>query len=179
MKHRWLWVSLLLTTALLGCCYLTRPQPGKVFEIWVSTGQPFKIRITAHQENFGFFVGGGWYKFEAMSDNAQQWQEIGWFRHDDPLPIQSEKVHFVTSQIGFVFMGWMYAVTTDAGKTWSVWNAKQDWPGWQCCNYELIKEVQLTDGGTGIMSVHVIDPNRGEVPKLYTSDYGRSWRKQP
>jgi hypothetical protein len=105
MKHRWLWVSLLLTTALLGCCYMIRPKPGPVVETWVSTGQPFKVRITAFHEKI-FFPGlpGMWFQVEAQSPQSSTWLEITWFRHDDPIPIPSENVRFVNSQIGFVFM---------------------------------------------------------------------------
>ena len=74
-------------------------------------------------------------------------------------------------------MGWMYAVTTDGGVNWSVWSAKSDLPGWECCNYGLIQDVQFAPDGAGTMRLSVIDPRRGEVPELYTRDYGRSWHR--
>jgi len=72
-------------------------------------------------------------------------------------------------------MGWMFAVTTDGGATWSVWDAKKDLPNWQCCNYGLIKDVRLDSKGTGVMILNPIPQRRGEVPELHTNDFGRHW----
>jgi hypothetical protein len=98
------------------------------------------------------------------------------FRHDDPVPIPRDQVRFVSDQIGFVFMGWMYAVSTDGGKKWSVWNAEHDLPNWECCNYRLITDVTIAGNGSGVMRLSPIRDRRGEVPELHTSDYGRHWR---
>jgi hypothetical protein len=48
-------------------------------------------------------------------------------RQDDDPKIPVDQVRYV-GDIGYVFMGFMYAVTTDAGKTWSVWSAEKDLP---------------------------------------------------
>ncbi|MBP6823598.1 MAG: hypothetical protein KA368_18760, partial [Acidobacteria bacterium] len=84
---------------------------------------------------------------------------------------------YVNDQIAFGFMGWMYAVTTDGGKSWSVWNAQKDLLNWECCNYRLIKRVSINADGQGTMTLNVIDPSRGEVPELQTKDYGRHWAR--
>ncbi len=97
------------------------------------------------------------------------------FRHDDPVPIPHDQVRFVNDRIGFVFMGWMYAVTTDSGASWSVWDSTTNLPHWQCCNYGLIADVHLEPNGTGTMTLHPIPGRSGEVPELNTKDYGRHW----
>lgn len=180
MKHRWLWGSRLFITALLGYCYMIRPKPGPVVETWVSTGQTFKVRITAFQEKI-FLPGlpGRWFKFEAQPPQSTTWQEITWIRHDDPISIPSENVRFVNSQISFMFMGWMYAVTTDAGKTWTVWNAEKNWPDCQTCGHTWIKDVSLTTDGKGEMTTGLIGPNHSQAPQFHTSDYGKTWQKEP
>jgi hypothetical protein len=100
-------------------------------------------------------------------------REIMTLRHDDQVPIPVNQIEFVNERIGFVFMGWKYAVTTDGGDTWSVWDAKRDLPDWQCCNYGLISAVKVTTDGTGIMKLNPISGRQGEVPELKTKDWGR------
>ena len=73
-------------------------------------------------------------------------------------------------------MGWMYAVTNDGGANWKVWDATTDLPDWQCCNHNLISEVDLTVGGEGVMTLNPIEGRKGEVSKLRTIDYGHTWK---
>ena len=97
------------------------------------------------------------------------------FRDDDPRRIPRENVRLVNDRIGYVFMGWMYAVTIDGGATWSVWNAETDLPNWQCCNYGLIKDVRLASDGAGTMILNSIPHRHGEAPELRTNDFGQHW----
>jgi hypothetical protein len=72
-------------------------------------------------------------------------------------------------------MGWRYSITTDGGKHWRVWNAETDLAGWQCCNYGLIKEIELSPDGSGKMILDPITGRQGEVAELVTSDFGGHW----
>ena len=101
------------------------------------------------------------------------------FRHDDPVPIPRQQVRFANNDTAYVFMGWMYAVTTDSGKTWSLWNAEKDLQGWQCCNYGLIIDVVMLPDGSGTMSCNAIPKRAGEVAQLETHDFGRHWMPRP
>ncbi len=152
------------------------PRPGEVMETWEAANESVKIQIIARHEKNNFLEG-GYYTFRSARVGSDIWQEIMTFRHDDPVAIPTDQVHFVNDQIAFGFMGWMYAVTTDGGKSWSVWDAKKDLPNWECCNYGLIKQVNVHPEGRGTMIFSVIDPGRGEVPELQTTDYGRHWVK--
>lgn len=100
------------------------------------------------------------------------------FRHDDPVPIPREQVRFVNDRIGYVFMGWMYAATTDGGRSWSVWDARKDLPDWSCCNYRLIQDVRMQLDGVGRMTLNPIPGRPAEASELETQDYGQSWRRQ-
>jgi hypothetical protein len=156
--------------------YFQRRTIDESFEI---TNQVFKVRISAYQARDIFPVlAGRYYEFQSSSAGSQQWVTIMTFRHDDPVSIPREQVRFVDSQIGYVFMGWMYAVTTNGGDTWSVWNAEKDLPGWECCNYGLIQSVSINPQGIGNMILHPIPGRPGEVPLLKTSDYGRHWSQE-
>jgi len=160
---------LVLTITLLpqGC------RKTKTFETWEAANSKFRIRVIAQEE--GGWAGGARYLFQSALTGSDDWKEIMRFRHDDPVPIPREQVNFIDDQIGYVYMGWMYAVTTDGGRNWSVWTAERDLSNWKCCNYKLIRDVQLAADGTGKMVFNRVPGRQGEVPELRTRDYGRSW----
>jgi hypothetical protein len=158
-----------------SCDLFSPPRMGKVSETWETTNKIFKIRVTRRTEENGGFVAGAYYVFQSAVAGSDEWKDIMVFRHDDPNPIPREQIQFVDNLVGYIFMGWVYAITTDGGQTWFVWDAKRDLPNWECCNYSLIKEVNLAHDGTGTMMLNTIPGRQGEVPKLYTRDYGRHW----
>jgi hypothetical protein len=98
------------------------------------------------------------------------------FRHDDPITIPHDSVRFISDKVGYVFLGWKCAVTNDGGQTWSVWDADKDVPHWSCCNYGLIRAVELSVQGRGKMTLHTI-PGRNEPTELMTEDYGKHWHR--
>jgi hypothetical protein len=160
-----------LAIAVIG---ITKPWVGRVTETWQTQNQHFKIRVERRAERDPLLPG-AYYIFQSALPDSSQWREVMTFRHDDPNPIPRNQVRFVKDNVGYVFMGWMYAVTTDGGSTWSVWDAGKDLPNWRCCNYGLIKDVSIAPDGTGTMILNVIDPGRGEVPELKTKDFGKHW----
>jgi hypothetical protein len=155
--------------------FLVRPYRAEITDTFEKTNNVFRIRVNQHAEKGLGFVPGAYYVFQFAEVASNDWQEIMTFRHDDPVEIPRDQVRFVNDQTGYVFMGWMYAVTTDGGRTWSVWNAQQDLPKWDCCNYRLVEDVELSSDGAGRMKIDTIAGRQGEVPELYTQDYGRHW----
>ena len=91
-------------------------------------------------------------------------------RRDQPPPVGL----FVGEQVGYLFMGWVYAVTTDGGRTWSVWDASKELPQWRT-NYRLIEDVTLGADGTGKMLLNPLEPQPSR-PELVTDDFGRHWK---
>jgi hypothetical protein len=172
--------SLALTLFLLifasGCAFFAGRDQNRGAEIekWQTENKSVKIRVTSYEES-GANVNGAYYRFESAAAGSNDWREIVTFRHDDRPRIPADQVRFVNDHIGYLFMGWVYAVTTDGGANWSVWNASRDLPNWQCCNYQLIRDVQLTIDGAGTMTLNPIPQRQGEVPQLHTQDYGRYW----
>jgi len=150
------------------------PYMGPVNESWNTSNNVFRIRVERHAE-FNAFVGGAYYVFQSAQAGSDSWQKVFTFRHDDPNPIPRDQVRFVNDQVGFVFMGWMYAVTTDGGASWSVWNAETDLPKGICCNYGLIASVNLQPDGRGTMILDPIPKRQGELPQLHTKDFGQHW----
>lgn len=165
----------LIVLLLLGTVWPQGCQDGKVFEVREKANSKFTIRITAREE--GGWVGGANYIFESAKTGSNDWHEFMRFRHDDPKPIPINQIKFVNDDVGYVFMGWMYAVSTDRGENWSVWTAERDLPNWKCCNYGLIRDVEVTPGGTGKMTLNWFPERSGEVPELRTENYGRDWNR--
>ena len=162
----------------LGCAVylLLSPKRGEVIEKWQTTNDTFRIRVTAYNEKNSFpALGGAYYIFESAPLASDTWTEIMSFRHDDPVAIPREQVRFVNPQVGYLFMGWMYAVTTDGGSTWCVWNAEKQLQNWQSRNYNLIRAVRVAPDGTGIMTLHQPGEQEGGQSSLSTKDFGRHW----
>jgi hypothetical protein len=149
---------------------------GDTVESFETSNKTFRLRVDRHAEVGGFMavLNGAYYVFRSAPVGSDNWHDIMTFRHDDPNPIPRDQVRFVNERVGFVFMGWMYAVSTDGGATWFVWHADRDLPKWQFCNYRLVEDVHLEPDGTGTMTLQVI-ADRCEVSKLRTNDFGRHW----
>lgn len=169
-----IWLVVALTTAYFALVLDARGRMGGVVESQETHFGGIRVRIDAHHE-VGFWIPGQYYVFATRLAGSSQWREIMTFRHDDPVPIPKNNVRFVSDQTAFVFMGWMYAVTTDGGATWTVWDAEADLPNWVCCNYGLIADARIAPDGTGVMTLAPIPHRSGEVPLLRTSDFGRHW----
>ncbi|MBA3351999.1 MAG: hypothetical protein H0U23_06160 [Blastocatellia bacterium] len=140
-------------------------------EAFVTQNKLFRIRVTTYAENPGF-VPGAYYVFESARLSSTDWHRIAVFRHDDPVPIPRDQIRFISDKIAYVFMGWVYAVTTDAGTNWSVWEA----PG-KIQNYRLIQDVELRGTGVGTMRCEVIASRGYETQEFKTDDYGRTWER--
>lgn len=172
-------LGLCIASGTFATCQSSHARQGnRINEKWETTNNTFKVQITAYAEENRGFVGGAYYLFRSAEDNSESWNDIMTFRHDDPVPIPREQVRFVNDRIGYVFMGWMYAATTDGGRSWSVWDARKDLPDWSCCNYRLIQDVRMQLDGVGRMTLNPIPGRPAEASELETQDYGQSWRRQ-
>ena len=168
-------LTFILVLTIIFVVVSRRPSPGAVLGQWKNGNGIFDVRITAYREKNGGFVRGAYYEFASTASGQTDWHKIMVFRHDDPIPIPRNQTVFLSSKVAYVFMGWMYAVTTDGGHTWSAWSAERDLTGWKCCNYALIREVRIHASGVGRMVLNPIPNRPGEVPALFTKDYGRHW----
>src|SRR5262249_1169731 len=96
---------------------------------------------------------------------------------DEAVPLSTNLVNIISDKIAYVYLGWMYSVTLDGGKTWHLWDAERNLPGWDCCNPGLIQEINLSDQGSGVMTLRP-DPNKPESQvSLHTDDFGQHWKK--
>lgn len=142
-------------------------------EQWETKSGAFKIRVTSHVEKgLLLTIPGMFFVFESTPVGSDTWREVMTFRHDDQGQIPRQQVRFVSDQVGYVFMGWMYAATTNGGASWFIWDGEKDSPFKECCGYGFIKDVQVAPNGTGTMTVKPVTQKQTE---LYTKDYGQHW----
>ncbi len=146
-------------------------KSGRILDKYETGRGNVRLEITAYAEQNSFSPG-TYHVVEAV-DASNNRVEVITFRHDDPVPIKKDGVVIVNDDVAYVFIGWMYAVTTDGGRNWSVWNAQESLPDGGCCNYFLIKNIELDESGNGKM---FLDRAASEgTPFLTTENFGRSW----
>ena len=118
--------AIFLAVFVMASC--TRPAPAKhPAEVAEIPGTLFTVRISEFPEDHGGLVAGAYYRFESLPSGGKTWVSAMEFRHDDAVPIPRQDVRFLTPRSAIAFMGWKYAVTTDGGNHWHVWNARRTW----------------------------------------------------
>ena len=100
-------------------------RQGAEVSRWENSNSAIHVRIIERAE-VGNFLNGVYYVFESRSPADNDWHHVMTFRHDDQVGIPRESVMVKNGSLAYVAMGWMFAVTTDSGRTWSVWNAKNE-----------------------------------------------------
>lgn len=147
----------------------------KVLESWEASTSDFKISVSAYKL-INVEPAGTYYTFSSgtRAKNFDDMDSVVTIRRDIQIPIPHENVKLIGDKIGYIFMGWVYAVTTDGGKTWTKWDAEQALPNWQCCNQNLIRSVTIESNGIGTMTLNLGKDKEG-ITLLRTQDYGKTW----
>lgn len=178
-------ITLILMGVVLGLWavidFYLGPSKGSQFDEAVYPTRTGDLKVSAFNEQARInFVPGAYYDFAFTPKDSVDPHFVMVFRHDDPLPIK-EAVSFKTfdPEILVVFIGWMMGISHDAGRTWKVWNANENLPGWDCCNYRLIEDVQIDGNGFGVMTFNPIPMRAGAVGEIRSHDFGRTWSKAP
>ena len=136
-------------------------------------GPTCKVRITSYSRVF-LMSSGPVYKFESRPVGSSQWREFLSFEQDDLIDIGPEWVKFVDNNVAFVYIGWMFAVSTDGGHQWSVWNGSRDEHLRDELNYKLIESVAINLDGSGEMLLK-LSSMPSDRYRLTTVDYGKNW----
>ena len=94
-------------------------------------------------------------------------------RLDNKVNVGGEQAQFINDKICYLFLAGKYAVTTDGGDSWSVWDAERDYGNCLCDNCYCIQDVKLLPDATGIMKVKLVSEDK--VVELQTKDFGKHW----
>jgi hypothetical protein len=165
-------VGLMAVLLVLGLYLVLNAQSGAVLEQWETTNGAFKVRVRRRPELLNFLPR-YYYEFESQVRGAKRWKTITTLLLDDPVPVPRNQVRFLNNETGYLFMSSAYAVTTDCGKQWSLFNVRTDPPLGTSDSYLTIREVQMESNGSGMMTVY--SKSAGSMVELRTKDYGRHW----
>lgn len=123
---------------------------------------------------------GRYYTFsiKRIVDKDERTRKIFNILLNESFLVKSEYIKVLDDNIAYVYLGWMYSVTVDGGRTWNLWNAERDLPEWTCCNPGLIKEINLSIQGDGTMTLQPDPNNSGLNILLRTVDFGKHWKKE-
>jgi hypothetical protein len=155
-----------------------RSKPGEALASWETTNGFFRLRVTSYKEKL-IVPGpaGADYIFSSSTNPGGSWQDVMMLYQDDRVELPRDDIRFIGDSTGYIFMKWMFAVTTDAGKTWSVWNATTDVADWTWDKYGVIRDVQISADGSGLLLIQPLaDPNRVDT-RFRTADFGRHWKE--
>jgi len=164
---------IVLTLVTLGGCR-TSFKSEDIFSTEQRDNASFSVKITAYRErrSFGHVLGGAYYVFEAKKRDEPNWKRFLVVAYDDPEPIDKNSIALVNEKTGYGFMHKKFAVTTDAGSTWSIWDfskidsLKDDRSCW-------IQKVNIGENGSGAMEVKC----NKSAPILSTKDFGVTWKE--
>jgi len=182
-------MKILITTLLLGLSLACSRRSGEQLGTYEKTNGVFAIRTSVYREKTfipAFDILGAYYIFETKRQDEVTLREVMVFLDQSPEPFDVEqskfvdraafvndRMNFVNDQIAFVYMHWMYAVTTDGGATWKIWKGI-DYPFSEGkMRYNGIQGVVLGETGAGTMKIKLI--GNDDLTELHTKDYGVNW----
>ncbi len=155
--------------AILSACH-RQDQPD--LQRWQTTNSVFNIRIVERQEK-RFPLSRFCYYFQSTAKDSDQWHEAMTECTDDDISIPHDQVRFINGQMAYVFMVYKYAITTDGGNSWTVWDVND--AGNKYSRQLFIKEADVSVDGSGTL----ILASRSDVTqttRLHTTDFGHSWK---
>jgi len=160
---------------------------SEILDQWEGTNGTFKIRVLTYDERFGQFPPRVIGVFETLSPESHEWQEIMDVRLKSHVEDPRERVRYLTDQIAYVFMWYKFAVTLNAGRTWTVTDLFDDRTAVGLdYNSPYIRGVAMSPQGIGEMIV--IETRRIPAVEfsedlhkivLHTRDCGQHWRAAP
>jgi hypothetical protein len=142
----------------------------------------FEIKAERMPERCILFpvTGGANYIFSSRQGTSENWQQIMTVHRDDPVEIPNESIEILNEKIAYIFMANKYAVTTDRGKTWKIWDAQKDLIDWKRTrdkypNWASIERIYLRQDGSGEMKLDRFYSKENLIKDLHTKDFGKNW----
>jgi hypothetical protein len=134
----------------------------------------FSVRVTAYRErrDFAQVLGCAYYVFEAKNRDERAWKQFMIYKYDDPISIDTNGIVLVNERTGYIFMLRKFAVTTNGGISWSIWDAGNIQPSKADLSCR-IQTVNIAENGTGAMDMKC---NESETV-LSTKDFGVTWKQ--
>jgi hypothetical protein len=150
---------------------------GEVIQERTVKNEVFEIKSIVRRQNTPI-VPGACYSFYSKNAIETNWKKVFSVRFDEILPSTYIHATFVDDKTGYVFLGENYAVTTDAGHSWELWNADEFFERVAYPKSRSIEDVKILPDGTGLMKLFK-HPNDSSTVTLITADFGKMWQLSP
>lgn len=147
---------------------------GPVLEKGEVSNPKFTIRVERRSDLYG--VMHYWYVFSSAQKGDLRWQKVTKHLLGEAVELPTKQLRFVGADVGYLFFQLKYAVTVDAGKTWSVFDFGENGsfkP--ELLDYSRIADVQISPDGTGHVVMFRYDMRQGQTIKFFTTDFGQHW----
>ena len=148
-------------------------QDKPILDRWETNPPAFTLRVTEFQETH-FPLSKFRYVFEAKPNGSDKWREIMTAITDDDVPIPREQVRFISDRAAYVFMTDKYAITTNGGHSWFIWNANDSIRNPQYPGQFFIKEVLVNPDGSGTLIVASRSADK-QTMQFRTEDFRHMW----
>jgi len=97
-------------------------------------------------------------------------------RYDEPIDIPHENVHIFNENTAAIFMLHKFAVTSDKGKTWIVWDINKDLGLEKYTKVRSISRINFGEDGFATMSINAVTNNGRQIDApFYTHNFGKTW----
>lgn len=154
-------------------------RDSDVVSTWSKTNEVFQITVQSYVSD-QVEPQGTYYTFKCATKarGYEDTETIMTLRLDTAISLPQESIVFFNEKTGYVYLGWLFAMTNDGGETWHLWDAEMELPDWQCCDQGLIRSVQILPDGTGSMALQHDLQQPEELTNLRTKDYGQHWKNE-
>jgi hypothetical protein len=137
----------------------------------------FKLRVSKLANNVHVIMPPSYYRIESCHE-GENWQTVARWSQDDPWPVSDIEINVLSSTVAYYFNMVKYAVTTDGGKNWSVFDLYS-----QSVADNVGKggdgraiRVKIDFAGTGKIYLQARDEKDGPMRVIYkTTDFGVTW----
>lgn len=167
----------LLGLVVMGASCSLYPQEKMDERKVISSGQ-FRLRLSRFAVNSAAVMAGYRYVIEVASTDADSWKQVHVWVQDEPWEVDDFEMIAIAPEIGYFFNRREFAVTMDAGQTWTYFNyykvARAD--GVDTKFGREISKVDIDADGSGRIYMRDYSDRKSEIRVLYkTSDFGRTW----
>jgi hypothetical protein len=144
----------------------------QVTKKWTVSGQRFDIYIEEFDlkkvEPARYY-----YSFKSFTHLEKKEFSFVSVRLDQMLFSPEKRVRFVGKNLGYVFIGSVFALTKDGGETWLLWSLESSGMIPRHWKDALISDVSIYSSGKGKMIISQINNNKRLT--LRTKNYGKEW----
>lgn len=169
-------VSAMCALILVSAC---RPGPWyRLVDTWDRDANGVKMRLRKFADR-STFQSQCYFVIDAGISGSSTWKEIlTWYDEGCSL-MQRERIQFVGRRVVYAFDYSSYAVTTDAGGHWSVWDVSSTASELRANHTIYLTQIDVSQDGTGKMVLTYYTDVPGIFHAQYrTSDYGLHWARQ-